>query len=785
MFLNLNPSSIRDIEGARSAIIMLLSKMEQLQRENEDLRTETRRLWNALTESSATDDASPVPLSEQDYAYQPEAPQSTEAAENAVLLEEVRRRAREAETLRLAGAAVAGALRQEEAIERILTQLRRVVAYNSASVQLLRDDCLEIVGGHGWDMAEAEVVGMIFPVPGINPNTIVIEERRPYILNDARSSYKAFRQPPHNHIQSWLGVPLIVHDRVIGMLAIDSNEKDHFTADHARLATAFADHVAIAVENAQLFEAERRRAEQIDALREIGVELTAELELDSLLHSIVEHAISLLDAPAGGFYKYRPQTDDLIWAVVVGSHLEPIGRTLKRGEGLSGKVLNRKRALIVNDYDEWDGRVVRPNNPHWTSLIGIPVQWGDEFLGVLNVLDRAPRTFTDDDAEKLSLLATQASIAMVNARLFAAEHTAREIAETLRNANIALTRTLDLDTVLEILLEYLHAIIPYDSANVSLCEEETNLASIHAVRGYDRWTDIDITNDVVFDIRSHHHLEHLVQSAESILISDTRGDPGWVKHLPGTEHVRSWLGVPLVAAGDVIGFFNLDKAIPEFFTEDHVRLAEAIAGQAAVAIQNARLFLAVKRMAIRDELTGLHNRRYFFEIADQEFKSARESERLCAIMIFDVDRFKHINDTYGHRIGDEVLRAVAKRLERCTRESDIAGRYGGEEFVVLQSGGSPKSTQEVAERIRRHMGRDPVATTRGLVPVTVSAGVAIASEDTPDLLSLLDRADAALYAAKRAGRDRTAYAQHVDDRGFPIKEQHRTPDPQRADHAGQ
>lgn len=763
----LDLGSIGDIEGARSVIIMLLSMVEELWRENEALRTETRQLWNEVTDHSdiphsSADEAELTPLSELDEELEVDIPESIKTAEYMLLLREVRRRAREAETLRLAGAAVAATLRQKEAITRILTQLRRVVSHDSASVQLLRDDRLEIVGGHGWEQPEDEVMGITFPVPGKNPNTIVIEERRPCILRDAQATHKAFRKSPHNHIQSWLGVPLIVHDEVIGMLAVDSREVGHFNAEHARLVTAFADQVAIAVENAKLFEAERRRAEQIDALREIGVELTAELDLDSLLRSIVEHAIALLDAPAGGFYRYRPARDDLVWTVAVGRHLEPIGRKLIRGEGLSGKIMDTGHALIVNNYDEWEGRSRRFRSLYWTSLIGVPVQWGDELLGVLNVLDRSRRKFTEDDAEKLRLLATQAAIAIINARLFEAEQTAREVAETLRNVNMALTRSLDMDTVLEMLLTYLHELISFDGANVALLQENSPLASIEAVYGYDRWTDTAVAQNIVFDVRAHQHLEQLVSSGRSVLVRDVGDDVGWIRHLPGTEHVRSWLGVPLIAAGDVIGFFNLDKADANYFTNEHRRLAEAIAGQAAVAIQNARLFSAVKRMATRDELTGLYNRRYFFETAEQELRAARDSERLCGIIIFDVDRFKRINDMYGHRIGDEVLRAVAQRLLRSTRDTDIIGRYGGEEFVVFQSGGTSESLRETAERIRRRVDKHPIATTRGLVHITMSAGVAVATEKTRDLLNLFDRADTALYRAKEAGRNQVGYVPETD-----------------------
>jgi diguanylate cyclase (GGDEF)-like protein len=192
------------------------------------------------------------------------ADQLVTAIEKVRLFQLEQRHAREAETLRQAGSIVAATLKQDEAIERILVQLERVVPYNSASVQLLRDGYLEIVGGRGWPDPSV-VLGMRFPIPGDNPNTVVIQTRKPYVLGNAPSVHAAFREEPHSHIQSFLGVPLVVGDQIIGMLAVDSVRPNFFTSDHVRLATAFADQVALAIQNAKLF-SEVQQLASIDSL---------------------------------------------------------------------------------------------------------------------------------------------------------------------------------------------------------------------------------------------------------------------------------------------------------------------------------------------------------------------------------------------------------------------------------------------------------------------------------------------------------------------------------------
>lgn len=175
------------------------------------------------------------------------------AIEKVRLFQLAQRQAQEAETLRQIGAVVTSTLNQDEAIERILVQLERVVPYYSASVQLLGEGYLEIVGGRGWP-DPAIILGVRFPIPGDNPNTVVIQQRKPLILGDAGSVYSAFREEGHAaHIRSFLGMPLIVGDQVIGMLTVDHTQSNYFTQDHVRLVSAFADQVALAIQNARLF----------------------------------------------------------------------------------------------------------------------------------------------------------------------------------------------------------------------------------------------------------------------------------------------------------------------------------------------------------------------------------------------------------------------------------------------------------------------------------------------------------------------------------------------------
>jgi transcriptional regulator with GAF, ATPase, and Fis domain len=170
---------------------------------------------------------------------------------------------------------------------------------------------------------------------------------------------------------------------------------------------------------------------------------------------------------------------------------------------------------------------------------------------------------------------------------YAAEHT-RRIADILQAASLSLTKTFDLDSILETLLDYLSDLVPYDSATIFLLEGESHLVA-RAARGYESWVDLEkaeIVGVVRFDTGDSPRHEALVATQQSLVIPDIQKDPSR-QHVASSRHVRNWMGVPLVAGGRTIGLCSRDRTEPGFFTSEDVQLAEALAAQAAVGIQNA------------------------------------------------------------------------------------------------------------------------------------------------------------------------------------------------------
>jgi PAS domain S-box-containing protein len=219
------------------------------------------------------------------------------------------------------------------------------------------------------------------------------------------------------------------------------------------------------------------------------------------------------------------------------------------------------------------------------SIITAPLVAEGKLVGELNLSSVFPRAFQLEHQGIIHEIATQLAVGLQNARLLEAEKKARETADILRAASLALTQSLQLEAVLGTLLDFLRQLIPFDSANIMLLEGETHLV-IRAVRGY---PNVEQALRTRFNLGTNTLMHEIVSEQKSLLIEDTWQEPRW-QRVTGCEHVDNWLGVPLVAGSRVIGLYSLDKSEAGFFTAEHLRLAEALAGQAAVAIENARLY---------------------------------------------------------------------------------------------------------------------------------------------------------------------------------------------------
>ena len=332
----------------------------------------------------------------------------------------------------------------------------------------------------------------------------------------------------------------------------------------------------------------QQRSAQLEALREVGLALTAQLDLGTLLNAIVQRAIELLGAGAGGLILFQPDRDVLEWAVSIGFDPDPRQATLQRGEGLAGKVWDTGEFVIVDDYQRWEGHsTIWQDIPF--SVVGVPICWGDEFLGVLEVIAELPHTFSLPDAQLLSLLATQAAIAIRNARLFEEAHGQAERLAIVNRVARAVGAVLDPDDLMETVYREVTSTLQADAFFIALYDEEAN--------------DLDFRVQVDEGIREPPIREAVgtgwtslvIDAKKPLLIRDSSRERD---RLPSPEiwgtmkTPAAWLGVPMQISEKVVGVICVQSYHPYAYSEEDQLLLSTIADQVAVAVENARLFQA-------------------------------------------------------------------------------------------------------------------------------------------------------------------------------------------------
>ena len=261
-------------------------------------------------------------------------------------------------------------------------------------------------------------------------------------------------------------------------------------------------------------------------------------------------------------------------------------------------------------------------------------------------------------------------------------------------------------------------------------------------------------NPLALSVQETFNLRTMHDTGQPLIIH-ALSDENWVQ-TKDTQWARSHLGIPILVKGKLAGFLILLSHMPAFFTEEHKRHLQAFADQAAVAIEKADLFEQLNELATINSLTGIANRRHFFNLAEQELTRAVRYNRPLAALMMDVDNFKQVNDSFGHGIGDEVVLEITKRCQQKLRSNDLIGRYGGEEFSFILPETDANSAMVVADRLRKAISDTPFFAQSEAFKVTVSIGVAGFKSSTPSARALLDQADQALYRAKQSGRNRVA-----------------------------
>jgi PAS domain S-box-containing protein len=253
--------------------------------------------------------------------------------------------------------------------------------------------------------------------------THILRQGKPLVVKDLRSvpdPLPAYQPLLDSGIRGLISTPLIVQDDLIGSLNLMMTESQVFTEDHVEIACELADQLSIAIWQANLHEQIQHNAAQLEALRRITLDITAQIDLDNLLEAIVRNAVALLELQGGGITLYRPDQDLLEWVVGINLDHIPIGLEIARGEGMAGQVWELGKPVIVENYSQWEHHMAGYEGQPVFGVIGAPIQWGGDFLGTIAVaqVGSTARAFSERDSQLLELFAHQAAIAIQNVRLY-------------------------------------------------------------------------------------------------------------------------------------------------------------------------------------------------------------------------------------------------------------------------------------------------------------------------------------------------------------------------------
>jgi len=475
-------------------------------------------------------------------------------------IEEAERRQRErGEALRVANEALTRTLDLEEVLGVLLDSLTRFVPYTSASVLLLSDDSQLAVGAlRGYEQVESgEVARLLRELRGRRLVRRVLEEGRTVVVEDSERGLDGEPLLVGGEVRSWIAVPLRAGGQVIGLCSLESLRPDAFREEDVDWAVALIAQAAAAIENARLHDQLQRHAAELE--RRVGelAEAQRVAHIGSFEWDMAADRISWSDE-LYRIYGLEPAEFAATFETFV-ERLHPDDREVV--------VETIERSVAKGESFRMQERILRP-----TGEIRYLSTWGE--------------VVRDDLGRPARLLGICHDVTEQRRR--------RERGEVLRVANDALTRTLDLEEVLGVLLDSLTRFVPYTSASVLLLSDESQLV-LGALRGHEQLDRSEVPR-LLCELRRGPLVRGVLEEGRTVVVQDSEHDSSGEPLLAGRE-VRSWIAVPLRAGGQVIGLCSLESGRPDAFREEDVDWAEALIAQAAAAIENARLHDQLQRHA--------------------------------------------------------------------------------------------------------------------------------------------------------------------------------------------
>jgi diguanylate cyclase (GGDEF)-like protein/PAS domain S-box-containing protein len=684
-----------------------------------------------------------------------------------------------AEALRDTAAALSGTLQFDEVLDRILKNMGNVVPHDAANIMLADKGLARIERSKGYlyDWEEKSRQASRFPIEDIPTLQHMVETGLPLAIPDTHDSDLWVQLPHSEWMRSYAGAPIKVKGETIGFLNLNSATPGFFTPTEAGWLQAFADQAGVAIENARMFGEIHEHARQTVLLNKITQTTIVAPDLEEMIQILADHLGELISADGA----YITLWDEDKRTVIPGAAYGPLRESFSRfeiepnKESVTSFLLAEGKPIVLRDIDKSSIQINRSfEKCPSESILGLPLIADGKKLGAVLISFDKQHNFSESEISLSEQAARIIALGIYKAKLFESE---KERTEELARANTIITAlgnaatqveaAKNLDRMVKVLGEELadlglHSMVLLQSSDGESLKIHQLSESRDLIYSADDIPDHVIEEfqltpsgfafykDVIYQ-KQIIYLENLHEIIGSIFPDLHEFGEGKGKFLSQDQLENHGFLLPLVPGKKVIGCLLLwgndlhNQDLPAY---------SLFASQIAVAFENARLLARIQQIAITDDLTGLYNRRGLFEIGRLELERTRRYDMPLAAIIMDIDHFKRVNDQYSHAIGDQVLRSFANCVKENTRELDVVGRIGGEEFVILLPGSNHKSAQKTAGRLQELIANNVTTTNVGEIRITVSQGVAIYNSNMQDLNDLVQAADRALYKAKETGRNR-------------------------------
>jgi PAS domain S-box-containing protein len=554
----------------------------------------------------------------------------TDRVNNQRLLEQrVEERTQDLFTVLEVSHTVASTLDLQPLMKLILEQLKAVVNFDGASVMVLDGEQLRILAYQG-PIPQKQALEIKFPLDKAEVNSLVIHKREPIIVPDVfadtylaqaiRKTAGEELETTFSYMKSWMGVPLIVRDQAIGMISLDHHERNYFQPPQDKLMMAFANQVAVAIENARLYANIRQRADETQTLLAVQKAITSRLDTKAVLQMIADEALRLTGTEQSAVYLL--EGDELVISVISGGvKSEMLGYRLPVDGSVAGQAITTGKPFLVSDAEK-DHRVHADiiQKVGAKTFVIVPLLTSNGPIGTITVANKQERPLGAEDEWVLTMLASGAVVALENARLYNDEQEQRrqaeqrrQIAEGLRDIVKLLNSDRSLEEILDSIVSQASQLLGSKAVVIFKINDERDSMLIEAAYNMpDTFMDIGempliqsepnqaILNKQPFPVenlearieRFSHLLPHLPESIRDFYNS--------VRGVYNAE-----LSVPLIIRDEVYGAISLFYVEPRQYSEEDIALAVSFADQAALAIENTRLRSQAARIAVQSERSRL------------------------------------------------------------------------------------------------------------------------------------------------------------------------------------